>query len=365
MNPDDRKLIRTRLDPYGRLTTWPGKRRQRDAALRWLAWRLPYGDFTEAQVNGLLRQWHTFNDPALLRRELVLARHLQRTRDGRRYWRQAPDVNTALTALRGLLPDLNAALCYARRLPVPADPVVDQYMRDHCGRWRLPDEARPVSVVSRLETIQNKPVEAFLDASDRIMNSNTLLITARASHLWCERTLRDDLSAVLSTDAFVALFQESATWRDWNDVPWHEVEEAQWSRLLVNDRRPAVGPISASQAVARLMWMLTRAPTYHGCEHLLVAEAEPVVAKFIRGLSGAPLGDEEATDVSAQDAAEGWRWARVETSLMYGANGTSVVRGAPGRPAQFAYFDGLSSDGALLAYRPSGSFVLLLHNGGP
>ena len=43
--------------------------------------------YTEKEVNGLLQQWHEWNDPAFLRRELVDGHWLDRTKNGARYWR--------------------------------------------------------------------------------------------------------------------------------------------------------------------------------------------------------------------------------------------------------------------------------------
>ena len=42
--------------------------------------------YTETQVNDLLCQWHTFDGPATLRRELYHNKFLDRTADGRSYW---------------------------------------------------------------------------------------------------------------------------------------------------------------------------------------------------------------------------------------------------------------------------------------
>ena len=42
-------------------------------------------DYTERQVNDLLLSWHTFADPATLRRELYEYHFLDRSRDGKIY----------------------------------------------------------------------------------------------------------------------------------------------------------------------------------------------------------------------------------------------------------------------------------------
>jgi hypothetical protein len=39
-------------------------------------------------VNAILGDYHTFNDPALLRRELIMKDLLDRTPDGNKYWKK-------------------------------------------------------------------------------------------------------------------------------------------------------------------------------------------------------------------------------------------------------------------------------------
>lgn len=43
--------------------------------------------YREKDVNEILKSWHTFDDHALLRRELVEKRHLARKLDGSEYWK--------------------------------------------------------------------------------------------------------------------------------------------------------------------------------------------------------------------------------------------------------------------------------------
>lgn len=92
------------FDAAGRLARWPSKASQRALAL-WALWsRLPRGTtLTEKEVNGLLAMEHGFGDPLLLRRFLVDAGLLWRTRDGRQYRRveQAPP-GEALALIRHL-----------------------------------------------------------------------------------------------------------------------------------------------------------------------------------------------------------------------------------------------------------------------
>jgi hypothetical protein len=78
------------LDSDGRITQWPQKRSIQDLALAHLADKIAVGrEYSEAEINDLLGAWHTFGDPALLRRELFDYRFVARSKDGRRYWRVA------------------------------------------------------------------------------------------------------------------------------------------------------------------------------------------------------------------------------------------------------------------------------------
>lgn len=78
------------LDAQGRLKAWPSKRnkgRFQQLALAYLATKFePGNSYHEREVNALLNQYHTFGDPALLRRELVERGLVARLRDGSAYW---------------------------------------------------------------------------------------------------------------------------------------------------------------------------------------------------------------------------------------------------------------------------------------
>jgi hypothetical protein len=75
------------LESDGRLRAWPRKRQARGEVLRYLAGKFdPEASYAEGDVNALIRNWHSFGDHSLLRRELVEAGLLKRTRDGSKYW---------------------------------------------------------------------------------------------------------------------------------------------------------------------------------------------------------------------------------------------------------------------------------------
>ncbi len=84
----DRDQLHFLLDEELKVKRWPSRRQQRLAVLDYLSSKFR-GDrtYNEAEVNSLIRYWCTFDDPALLRRELCDFGYLFRTRDGSKYWR--------------------------------------------------------------------------------------------------------------------------------------------------------------------------------------------------------------------------------------------------------------------------------------
>ena len=79
-------ILRNFLDADGKLTAFPAKRKMKLYALLYLSQKIPADtDFTEREINDILLDWHTFADPATLRRELYDYRFLDRSRDGKVY----------------------------------------------------------------------------------------------------------------------------------------------------------------------------------------------------------------------------------------------------------------------------------------
>lgn len=83
---EQEQILRNFLNDKGKLTAFPAKRKMKLYAMFYLAEKFESGlDYTERQVNDLLLSWHTFADPATLRRELYNNRFLDRSRDGKVY----------------------------------------------------------------------------------------------------------------------------------------------------------------------------------------------------------------------------------------------------------------------------------------
>jgi len=80
------EILRNFLDANGKLTAFPAKRKMKVYCLFYLAGKFEAGrEYTEREVNELLLDWHTFSDPATLRRELYDYGFLDRSRDGKVY----------------------------------------------------------------------------------------------------------------------------------------------------------------------------------------------------------------------------------------------------------------------------------------
>lgn len=79
-------ILRNFLNADGKLTAFPAKRKMKIYALFYLSEKVEADrDYTEREINDLLLSWHTFGDPATLRRELYDYHFLDRSRDGRLY----------------------------------------------------------------------------------------------------------------------------------------------------------------------------------------------------------------------------------------------------------------------------------------
>jgi len=91
INPELRGFV----DEKGLFKSWPAKHSKQILLINTLGELFEVGrSYTALEVNDILNAAHTFNDPALLRRELINMKILQRSPDGRTYWKSPPE-NTA------------------------------------------------------------------------------------------------------------------------------------------------------------------------------------------------------------------------------------------------------------------------------
>lgn len=86
--------LKSFIDGKGKFKQWPSKRKKQILMLEFMAEKFETGiDYTEKEVNEILNNFHTFNDSAILRRELFEQNFLDRTEDGSRYWKVKKNVD--------------------------------------------------------------------------------------------------------------------------------------------------------------------------------------------------------------------------------------------------------------------------------
>lgn len=79
-------ILRNFLNPEGKLVSFPAKRKMKIYALLYLSEKFEAErEYTEQEINEVLLDFHTFADPATLRRELYEYHFLDRSRDGKVY----------------------------------------------------------------------------------------------------------------------------------------------------------------------------------------------------------------------------------------------------------------------------------------
>lgn len=83
-----KNLLHNFLNETGQVVQWPAKFSAQELVLDYLTDKFALKTtYTEREANDILRQWHTFEDWAILRRSLVESGRLQRNRDGTEYRR--------------------------------------------------------------------------------------------------------------------------------------------------------------------------------------------------------------------------------------------------------------------------------------
>ena len=76
------------LDREDHVMAWPKKHQDKELVITYLATKFEYGKtYHEREVNEVLKQWHTFSDWPLLRRELFERGFLERNKSGTEYVR--------------------------------------------------------------------------------------------------------------------------------------------------------------------------------------------------------------------------------------------------------------------------------------
>ena len=85
--------LRPFLNEQGQLISLPAKNKKKLLAIWYLAERIPARrTFTEAELNDVIDDQTTFRDHATLRRELYNHHLLDRTNDGKTYWKEETEL---------------------------------------------------------------------------------------------------------------------------------------------------------------------------------------------------------------------------------------------------------------------------------
>ena len=85
--------LRPFLNEQGQLISFPAKNQKKLLAIWYLAERIPARrTFTEAEINDAIDDQTTFRDHATLRRELYNHHLLDRTNDGKTYWKEETEL---------------------------------------------------------------------------------------------------------------------------------------------------------------------------------------------------------------------------------------------------------------------------------
>ncbi len=85
--------LRPFLNEQGQLISLPAKNQKKLLAIWYLAERIPARrTFTEAEINNAIDDQTTFRDHATLRRELYNHHLLDRTNDGKTYWKEEAEL---------------------------------------------------------------------------------------------------------------------------------------------------------------------------------------------------------------------------------------------------------------------------------
>ena len=181
-------------------------------------------------------------------------------------------------------------------------------------------------------------LDAYLDAVDHVMNSNTLL-------LWAARPPGEvavSLASFLHGPGFLPAFLQQDLERNWHNYhEWSESLAPRPGTPVIPGAVPVLSPLTAEEARGRLAWCLHGATSWYG--HRAPAEEARALAEGF----WAALG-ERLPGLSAASLGPGFLWRRGEEE-----EGTRL-----------AYFDGTPCDGALLFWNQE-QLALLLTNGSP
>ena len=76
------------INELDEIIRWPKKPCDKEVVIKFLSSKFKSDrQYSEKEVNKIINQYHLFDDIALLRRELISKKYLQRKDDGSKYWK--------------------------------------------------------------------------------------------------------------------------------------------------------------------------------------------------------------------------------------------------------------------------------------
>jgi hypothetical protein len=198
------------------------------------------------------------------------------------------------------------------------------------------------AMYSLMHQVDAAPVDAFLSATDQVMNSNTLLLRAGVHPLISRANGRAVLEALVRSPLFAETMRSADHARGWDNL--------QEDRIPAGEATLHLTELSEAGLHARLSWMLSESFSPYQ-RHLASAQAGALVSDFLRWLHQPDLGSGEFSD---------WSYWSVRPDFLPTTGYYTGDQSPPGT----AYFDGGPNDTATYMYRDR-VLMLLLTNGCP
>jgi hypothetical protein len=179
-------------------------------------------------------------------------------------------------------------------------------------------------------------IDAYLDAVDRVMNSNTLLVEGARP----PGEIGESLATFLHSPAFLEAFLQQDLARHWtNHHEWGEPPVPRPGTPVLEGAAPVLSPLTLREAGERMAWYLEGAPSWYACR-LVAGAAGPLAGGCLAALA------EQLPGVQAASLSVDFLRARSRAD------------------EGLAYFDDTPCDGAILFWNTD-RLVILLTNGSP
>ena len=231
-------------------------------------------------------------------------------------------------------------------------------------------------IVSRIPDLFNppsNPIVTFMDACDRAMSSNIVLLKGEADHPLTFADYRSPFTIIMR-DAFLDLFLEFDrisgrarnyhTWEATPDGGSAPVARPETQELVKPNVYRKLKPMSYLGFIERLHWMLRTADSFYGDTHPDEETAQRLIHDFLISLFGKDtwnIGDPPAPWVGVPSWIEHpWTFYDVVPDFLLSTGYWEHNENLP----PTAYFDGGRSDSCTFFFHER-IFYILLTSGSP